>query len=114
VPNQGLQIELETRILLVKGRHQAESAEPRVDATKRQPKVLGEVHTGPRHASGIGGFFSLEQCRRLSRLCEKSNVRMPEFSTSCSLTPPMRPTQPIGAGDQSEMSQSMVDAPMID
>jgi hypothetical protein len=76
--------------------------------------VLGELHTGPGRTSGSEALFSLEHYWRLNRLGKKSDVYMPDLSTSCCLVPLMRPTQPIGAGDRLEMSQSMVNRSMID
>jgi hypothetical protein len=51
--------------------------------------------------------FSLEHCRRLSQLREKSDACMLGLPISYCLTPPTRPTLAVDAGDQSEVSQSV-------
>jgi len=55
--------------------------------------------------SDIEAFLSLERCRRLSQ----TDACMPELPISYCLTPPTRPTLAFGAGDQSEVSQSVVE-----
>jgi hypothetical protein len=81
-PTKGLPIELETRILLVKGR--LRQNQPSAELTRLN------VSLSTRRGSTPGPRDWVDSVK-------KSNVRMPKFSTGCCLTPPMRPTQPIGA-----------------
>jgi hypothetical protein len=89
-PTKGLLIELETRILLVKGR--LRQNQPSAELTRLN------VSLSTRRGSTPGPRDWVDSVKN-------SDVRMPKFSTGCC---------PSAPGDQSEMSQSTVDVPMTD